>query len=134
MIDITVPYRTMKSPFEICGNPRFCTQYNNSETGENIGPMLSGTATWLILSLMSAFGVEYTCQGILFEPVLRPEDEELSYTLNTGRARYNVTIIKGKGFKRISASSEVYFDGRKLSSNLVPVMTDGNEHTVKIIL
>lgn len=134
MVDITLPYRTMESPFEICGNPRFCTQYNNSETGENIGPMLSGTATWLILTLMSALGVEYTCHGILFEPILRPEDEELSYTLNTGRARYNVTIVKGKGFKRLSDSSEIYFDGQKLPSNLVPIMTDGKEHTVRIIL
>ena len=134
MVDITVPYRTMENPFEICGNPRFCTQYNNSDTGENIGPMLSGTSTWLILTLMSAFGVEYTSQGILFEPILRPDEEELRYTLNTGRARYNVTITKGKGFKRISDASEVYFDGQKLSSSLVPVMTDGKEHTVTITL
>jgi len=96
--------------------------------------MLSGTSTWLILTLMSAFGVEYTSQGILFEPILRPDEEELSYTLNTGRARYNVTIIKGKGFKRVSGTSEVYFDGQKLPSNLVPVMTDGKEHTVTITL
>ena len=134
MVDITVPYRTMENPFEICGNPRFCTQYNNSDTGENIGPMLSGTSTWLILTLMSAFGVEYTSQGILFDPILRPDEEELRYTLNTGRARYNVTITKGKGFKRISDASEVYFDGQKLSSSLVPVMTDGKEHTVTITL
>ena len=134
MVDITAPYRTMENPFEICGNPRFCTQYNNSDTGENIGPMLSGTSTWLILTLMSAFGVEYTSRGILFDPILRPDEEELRYTLNTGRARYNVTITKGKGFKRISDASEVCFDGRKLSSNLIPVMTDGNEHTVVITL
>ncbi len=134
MVDITVPFRTMENPFEICGNPRFCTQYNNSETGENIGPMLSGTSTWLILTLMSAFGVEYTGQGILFEPILRPYEEKLSYTLNTGRARYNVTITKGKGFKRITDASEVYFDGQKLPSNLVPIMTDGEEHTVFITM
>ncbi|HPU21973.1 MAG TPA: glycosyl transferase [Thermoclostridium caenicola] len=134
MIDITVPFRTMKSPFEICGNPRFCTQYNNSETGENIGPMLSGTSTWLILTLMSAFGIEYTSQGILFEPILRPEEEELRYTLNTGRARYHVAIRKGTGFKRISGSSVVEFDGQKLPSNMVPLMADGKDHTVSIIL
>ena len=41
VIDCILPYRTLQSPFETCGNPRFCTQYNNSETGENIGPTLS---------------------------------------------------------------------------------------------
>jgi len=33
MIDLVAPYRTMLDPFSVCGNPRFCTQYNNSETG-----------------------------------------------------------------------------------------------------
>lgn len=134
MVDIVVPYRTMESPFEICGNPRFCTQYNNSETGENIGPMLSGTATWLILTLMSAFGVEYTSQGIQFEPILRTDEKELRYTLNTGKARYHVTIAKGSGFKRISGSSTVEFDGKKLPSNMVPLLSDRKDHTVNIIL
>lgn len=134
MVDITVPFRTMENPFEICGNPRFCTQYNNSETGENIGPVLSGTSTWMILTLMSAFGVEYTSQGILFEPILRTQEKSLSYTLNTGRARYHVTITKGDGFKRINGSSIVEFDGQRLRSNLVPLVTDGKEHTVSIIL
>ncbi|MCX7774453.1 MAG: glycosyl transferase, partial [Clostridia bacterium] len=30
MVDLVAPFRTMESPFEIAGNPRFCTQYNNS--------------------------------------------------------------------------------------------------------
>ena len=134
MVDITAPFRTMESPFEICGNPRFCTQYNNSDTGENIGPMLSGTSTWLILTLMSAYGVEYTRQGLLFEPILRTNEKTLGYTLNTGKARYNVTISKGEGFKRFSDSATIVFDGQKLNSNLVPLVTDGKEHSLTITL
>ena len=132
MVDIVAPFRTMESPFEICGNPRFCTQYNNSETGENVGPMLSGTSTWLILTLMNAYGVEYTRQGLLFEPILRTGEKALSYALNTGKALYEVTITKGEGFKRISDGATVIFDGQKLKSNCVPIMTDGREHSVNI--
>ena len=73
-----------------------------------------------------------TGQGILFEPILRPYEEKLSYTLNTGRA-HNVTITKGKGFKRITDALKL-FDGQKLPSNLVPIMTDGEEHTVFITM
>ena len=50
MIDKTLPYKTLEDPYILKGNPRFCTQYNNSETGENIGPILSGTASWLTLA------------------------------------------------------------------------------------
>ena len=54
MLDRVYPFKAMEEPFVLCGNPRFCTQYNNSVTRENVGPMLSGTASWLSLSV-SAF-------------------------------------------------------------------------------
>ncbi len=60
MIGKTLPYKTLEHPFITKGNPRFCTQYNNSETGENIGPMLSGTASWLTLALFAAAGIPPT--------------------------------------------------------------------------
>lgn len=70
-VDLVLPYKTMEHPFETCGNPRFCTQYNNSETGENIGPILSGTSTWLTLTLMSALGIEQKVNGIELNPILK---------------------------------------------------------------
>ncbi|MCX7774126.1 MAG: glycosyl transferase, partial [Clostridia bacterium] len=110
-------------------------QYNNSETGENIGPMLSGTSTWLILTLMSAYGIEYTRQGIRFDPILRPDETRLSYRLNTGKAYYDVTVTKNEGFARISdGKATIFFDGQRLDSNLIPVMSDGREHSVEIQL
>jgi cellobiose phosphorylase len=135
MLDIVLPFKTMENPYVVCGNPRFCTQYNNSDTGENIGPMLSGTSTWLILTLMNAYGIEYTRQGIIFDPILKPNETMLCYTLNTGKALYNVKITKESGFKRIADGHAVIrFDGVELGSNMVPVMTDGKEHSVEISL
>lgn len=139
MIDLVLPYKTMEDPFTICGNPRFCTQYNNSETGENIGPMLSGTSTWLILSLLAAFGIEYTSRGIELSPILRPEEEFLEYTLNTGKTVYRVSIQKPLGFYRITDSNVSFeIDGKKVEDQpgpyILPLLEDGREHKVILIL
>ncbi len=133
MLDLVAPYRTMTNPFVICGNPRFCTQYNNSETGENIGPMLSGTSTWFILTMMSALGIDYTRQGILLDPIMREKDTSLAYTLNTGKATYSIKITKPEGFRRIADGSvEITVDGSKLDGNLLPIFEDNKEHKVVV--
>jgi cellobiose phosphorylase len=139
MIDLVLPYKTMDDPFVICGNPRFCTQYNNSETGENIGPMLSGTSTWLILSLLAAFGIEYTSRGIEINPILRPDETLLEYTLNTGKTIYQVSIQKPLGFYRLTDSNvSLEIDGIKVEgqhgSYILPLLKDGREHKVILIL
>ncbi len=134
MIDLVLPYKTMAAPFVTCGNPRFCTQYNNSETGENIGPMLSGTSTWLTLTLLSAFGIEYTRQGIEINPVLKPESTTLAYRLNTGKTVYRVNIQKPVGFYRIADGQvAIRMDGRELGGNTFPLLTDGMEHLVSVV-
>ncbi len=139
MIDLVLPYKTMDNPFAICGNPRFCTQYNNSETGENIGPMLSGTSTWLILSLLAAFGIEYTSRGIEINPILRPDEALLEYTLNTGKTIYQVSIQKPLGFCRlIDSNVSLEIDGRKIEVQsgpyFLPLLEDGREHKVILVL
>lgn len=52
MLDIVYPYNVLKNPYRYKGNPRFCTQYVNSITEEHIGPILSGTSTWLLLAIL----------------------------------------------------------------------------------
>ena len=52
MLEIVYPYNVLKNPYLYKGNPRLCTQYVNSITQEHIGPVLSGTATWLLLALL----------------------------------------------------------------------------------
>ena len=113
---------------------RICTQYNNSETGENIGPLLSGTATWLNLTMISAIGVEYNINGIIIDPILKEEQESLNYIVNTGRALYNVSISKPKGFYRLAdCNATITVDGNKIEGNFIPLFTDGNEHTVEVV-
>ncbi len=134
MIDLVAPYRTMLDPFSVCGNPRFCTQYNNSETGENIGPMLSGTSTWMILTLMSAYGLEYTTKGIIMDPVMREKEKYSAYTVNIGKAVYNISIKKPEGFCRIAdGNAKITVDGNEIEGNLIPLFSDGKEHNVEVV-
>ncbi|WP_216857145.1 GH36-type glycosyl hydrolase domain-containing protein [Paenibacillus tritici] len=133
LLDRIMPFKTMEDPFAICGNPRFCTQYNNSETGENIGPMLSGTSTWLTLSLMEALGIEYTEQGIALSPILREEQTEFSYTLKLGSSSYRIRVRKPEGFHRmLDGTARLTLDGRVLEDGMVPAADDGFSHEVEL--
>lgn len=133
LLDRIMPFKTMEDPFAVCGNPRFCTQYNNSETGENIGPMLSGTSTWLTLSLMEALGIEYTAQGIALSPILREEQTEFSYTLKLGKSSYCIRISKPEGFRRMhGGDARLTLDGRALEDGFIPTPDDGLTHEVEL--
>ncbi len=132
VIDMILPYRTLKSPFTVCGNPRWCTQYNNSDSGENIGPTLSGTSTWLLLCLFSCFGVEFTADNLIVEPLLRTDDTFLNVTVNSGKAIYDIEITKPATFKRTKNGCKVFCDGAELVDTKVPVFADGATHKVEV--
>jgi hypothetical protein len=120
MLDLACPARAMADPFAIAGNPRFCTQYNNSETGENIGPLLSGTATWMILSLMKGFGLEYERDGLRIDPVLRESDREVRLTTRANGLTCEITLTKGEGFARVADGGfSLKLDGVPVTGNLV---------------
>ena len=133
IIDCILPYKTLKHPFDSCGNPRWCTQYNNSDSGENIGPTLSGTSTWLLLCLFSCFGVEFTSDALICEPLLREDDTHLDVTVNNGLAVYEISIDKPLGFKRTNEGVKVTCDGNALPDTKVPVFTDGGTHKVEVV-
>ncbi len=134
IVDLVMPFRTMDDPFVLCGNPRFCTQYNNSETGENVGPLLSGTATWLWLSLMAAYGIKITAEGIELDPILKDIKQEIRLSLNTGKASYRVKIAKPNGFCRVRDEMPlVQLDGLPVASNRIPLFKDGKVHRVNVV-
>ncbi len=131
ILDNVLPYKTMKNPFVAKGNPRFCTQYTNSVTGENVGPMLSGTASWLTLAIFEMLGISYTSKGIELSPILPESAEELKYTIQKG-AVYNITVTKKAGFARVCESTEYTFDGQKCG-NVFPILESGT-HEINIII
>jgi len=134
IIDCILPYRTLQNPYEVCGNPRLCTQYNNSQTGENIGPTLSGTSTWLLLCLFMGFGVEFTSDALIIEPVLRISDTGEDITVSTGKAVYHIVVSKPQGFRRTREGVSIVCDGKAVSGVRVPIFEDGMLHEVEVSL
>ncbi|MDF2877350.1 MAG: glycosyltransferase 36, partial [Clostridia bacterium] len=133
MVDLTLPYRTLESPFEIAGNPRWCTQYNNSETGENIGPTLSGTSTWLFLTLTEMLGIEYEREKLVLNPILRNQSVEVHYDLRFFDAVYEIHITKPEGFYRIKDGQYIIeLDGVTIEENSIKLINDHQRHQVKM--
>ncbi len=133
MIGRTVPYAAMASPFTLKGNPRFCTQYNNSETGENIGPMLSGTASWLTLAVYEILGVEVNFGRVRFSPVLPEGSEGLDYTVNLKDTSLNVSVISRDGSFREGRKTKYEFDGKPCGSE-IDLPADCRTHEIRIML
>ena len=133
MVELVLPYKTLENPFEKCGNPRWCTQYNNSQTGENIGPTLSGTSTWLAITLFEMFGIEYFKGDLIINPLLADEANRVSYVLRFLSSHYRIEITKPKGLCRIKDGCyEMMVDGVKVDNNKIKLTDDGREHLVTL--
>jgi len=131
IMENVLPYKTLNNPFVMKGNPRFCTQYTNSMTGENVGPMLSGTASWLTLAIFEMLGISYTAGGIKIDPMLPKGTEDMSFTITKG-AVYNITVKKNAGFARVTENTKCTFNGTPCG-NTFPMMASGvNEIVIEL--
>jgi cellobiose phosphorylase len=132
MLNIVLPYKVLKNPFILKGNPRFCTQYNNSFTEENVGPMLSGTATRLTLAIIEMVGIDFDSNTIEVKPMIPKSFEEFHAKIDLGDSKLAINISKMKDRYLDYASSEYILDGEKTSSRFKRVK-DKREHTLDII-
>ena len=130
MIDKTLPYKTLNDPYVLKGNPRFCTQYNNSQTGEGIGPILSGTASWLTLAYYEILGIDIYDGLLHLDPII--DKERSDYTLKLLDTYFNVSIRKVHDFK-VNESSSFLFDGKPCSQDIV-LPQDGKTHKIEVLL
>ena len=132
MIGKTLPYTTLEHPFVTKGNPRFCTQYNNCVTGENIGPMLSGTASWLTLSMFEALGVKEDGDGMVIRPCLDPETEaDMTYTMHRKGVSLTVQIVADGKF-RADEKTSYELDGEKSGERFT--WPESGSHTMVVRL
>ncbi|MBE6025025.1 MAG: glycosyl transferase [Cellulosilyticum sp.] len=131
MIERVLPYKTLENPFEVCGNPRWCTQYNNSQTGENIGPTLSGTSTWLAITLFEMLGIKYEKDVLILDPLLSENQTEVNYTLRHLSSEYHIEIHKPEGIARTKDHKyHIILDGVLLPDNKVTLVDDGRKHQI----
>ena len=133
MLDKVLPYKTLDNPFVLKGNPRFCTQYNNSQTCENIGPMLSGTASWLTLAIYELLGATVGEDAVVLSPVMLPDQQEMRYTLRPAGCELQITVTDPHGRMRPGEATRVTVDGAPASLTL-PRFHDGQAHVVNIEL
>jgi cellobiose phosphorylase len=133
MIEMVLPYNTLKNPYVLCGNPRWCTQYINSFTGEHIGPTLSGTSTWLSLTLFELLGIEYQGNHLLLNPLLSEMEETMNFTLRHLESYYSITIKKPKGLYRVKDFTyDVTVDKELIEDNIIHLKNDGKYHFIKM--
>lgn len=130
MLERVLPYKTLKNPFVLKGNPRFCTQYNNSQTNENIGPMVSGTASWLTLTLFEMFGLNVTTEGIELNPLLLKSMDKANVKLKIRGCVYDIDIIKSKhGFCRVNQNTILKVNGKE---HIGAIPLDQNQKNIKV--
>lgn len=132
MIERTVPYATMDRPYVLKGNPRFCTQYNNSETCEQIGPMLSGTASWLTLAIYEFLGLDVAAETLTLTPVLLPGRERMGYRLQLEDTLIEVEITGKAGRVRPGSDTEYRLDGETVGQTIP--RPHGGTHRLSICL
>jgi len=134
MIEKVLPYNTFNNPYVYCGNPRWCTQYINSNTGEHIGPTLSGTSTWLTLALFEILGISYDGNRLILNPMLSKNEEHIEYSLRYLDSMYSVTVRKPKGLFRVKDSNySITLDNNILESNLIELNNDKKHHYINLI-
>mgnify|MGYP003292697834 CR=1 FL=1 len=95
--------------------------------------MLSGTASWLSLTVFEFLGISYTENGLCFCPVLRSEMTDVKFEIKRKGTTFCVHVTKPEGFARVSDSTKYFFDGTEITAD-IPDPADGKKHTVEIKL
>ena len=95
--------------------------------------MLSGTASWLNLTLMEMLGIGYDGDDMVFSPVLEADKTEVSYTVTIGDTILNVNIKKPEGFSRVNEQATCTFEGVPFSGRMARP-ADGKVHEIQIVL
>jgi cellobiose phosphorylase len=134
MLRLVYPYHVLSNPYVYKGNPRFCTQYNNPLTQENIGPILSGTATWLTLSFFEIAGFHFGKEGLTLSPILPPEATTFAYRLIHQGCTYEVKIHKPQDSSGLSVVSLFEDGNQKDPAKPLPIFEKDHFHTIEIEL
>ena len=118
MLDLVYPYKNLDNPLLYKGNPRFCTQYINSISKENIGPILSGTASWLTLAHYELIGLDIEKDGFKIKPVLKKEELEMNVCISLNNFVFKIKIEKQAQYCDYDKMN-VYLNGTKLNNNKI---------------
>jgi cellobiose phosphorylase len=101
--------------------------------GEAKNSWLTGTASWNFYTITQfILGIQPDYDGLRIDPCIPENWKEYSITRKFRGATYRIEIQnpqnKSKGVKSVT------LDGKPHASNLIPLFSDGLEHTVNVIL
>ena len=133
MLDLVYPYKNKENPYLYKGNPRFCTQYINSLTKENIGPILSGTSTWLTLAIIEMIGIEFKQDGFAIAPTLKKNQSSFNTNITIRGIKYNIAIKKNKDEYCDYSKMKIYVDNEYKHNNFIKYSTEKGVCNVQII-
>ena len=93
--------------------------------------MLSGTASWLMLSIMEQIGFNQLGDRIQFDPILKNDQKELNYCIDQDGTKYSVKVKSKTGEKRVTQKTVFTCDGVQFKGTTVK-LNDKKNHKIVI--
>jgi len=101
--------------------------------GQILYSWITGTAAWLFKTLTSQFlGVRADYNGLRIDPCLPSHWKPASLIRSFRGARYRIKIENPHG--RQTGIKSITLDGNPVEGNLLPVLSDGATHEVRVLM
>lgn len=103
---------------------------NTSRAGQSVVPWFTGTAGWLYRCIVEMIlGVQAEYDGLRIAPCLPAEWNSVSIRRRYRNTLYRITIQNPLGLQ--TGQVKMRMDGQNYNTALLPVIDDGQEHTVQ---
>jgi cellobiose phosphorylase len=101
--------------------------------GEAKNSWLTGTASWNFYAITQfILGIRPDYDGLLIDPCIPKDWKGFKVTRRFRGATYCIEVLNPGGISK--GVKEMWMDGKLLSSNTIPVIGDGREHQVKVLM
>ncbi|MCX7919925.1 MAG: glycosyl transferase family 36 [bacterium] len=111
----------------------YVTSPEHPTFGQASHSWLTGTAAWMLRDgLDHILGVKPTYNGLLVDPCIPKHWKEYSVTRKYRDATYHITVKNPSGIN--CGVKEIWIDGKKIVSNLLPIFPKGESHYITVIL
>jgi cellobiose phosphorylase len=101
--------------------------------GEAKNSWLTGTASWNYYAITQyILGIRPDYDGLIIDPCIPNDWKEFNVTRQFRGATYYIKVTNPTG--KMKGIMEIAVDGKKLSSNLIPIYKDGQEHWVVVVI
>lgn len=91
----------------------------------------TGSAGWMYrLCLEAVFGLKRRGDSLQITPCIPAEWKDYRLEYNLDGAHYHIQVLNPEGVQK--GVTEITFDGQQLKENMIPLLRDGQKHTVVI--